>query len=162
MCDSGRTFPTIAPGGRRRLSPSAPRGRCLPRRTSGSSRRLRTTPDGSRVTQRNTQRPLKSMPRGWRADGGADGKTSAAFTAPTTSLRGVLGPGDSVPDVQVWTAPREEARLLRQVLGAGLTLLSFYLWDCQGPVYREAATQGSPARPVTVCGFWLARLFGAP
>jgi len=41
----------------------------------------------------------------------------------------VLGAGDSVPDVLVWTAPREEPRALRQVLGAGYTLLSFYLWD---------------------------------
>lgn len=41
----------------------------------------------------------------------------------------MLGPGDSVPEVQVWTAMREEARPLRQVLGAGLTLLCFYLWD---------------------------------
>ncbi len=40
-----------------------------------------------------------------------------------------VGPGDAVPDVQVWTATREEARPLRHVLGAGLTLLSFYLWD---------------------------------
>jgi hypothetical protein len=41
----------------------------------------------------------------------------------------VLGPGDAVPDVLVWTAPREDARPLRQVLGAGLALLCFYLWD---------------------------------
>ena len=41
----------------------------------------------------------------------------------------MLGPGDRVPEVEVWGAPREEARLLREVLGAGLTLLSFYLWD---------------------------------
>jgi hypothetical protein len=41
----------------------------------------------------------------------------------------VLGPGDSVPDAQVWTAPREESRPLRQVLGAGYAFLCFYLWD---------------------------------
>ena len=41
----------------------------------------------------------------------------------------MLGPGDKVPDVLVWTAPREEARPLRQVLGAGYALLCFYLWD---------------------------------
>lgn len=41
----------------------------------------------------------------------------------------MLAPGDSVPDVRVWTAPREEPRPLRQVLGAGLTLLCFYLYD---------------------------------
>jgi hypothetical protein len=41
----------------------------------------------------------------------------------------MLGPGDSVPDVRVWTAPGEEARPLKQVLGAGLALLSFYLFD---------------------------------
>ena len=41
----------------------------------------------------------------------------------------MLGPGDRVPDVSVWTAPREDARPLRVVLGAGLALLSFYLFD---------------------------------
>jgi hypothetical protein len=41
----------------------------------------------------------------------------------------MLGPGDAVPDVVVWTAIREEGRPLRQVLGAGLALLCFYLWD---------------------------------
>jgi hypothetical protein len=41
----------------------------------------------------------------------------------------VLGPGDPVPDVQVWTAPREEARPLKQVPGAGYALLCFYLRD---------------------------------
>lgn len=41
----------------------------------------------------------------------------------------VLGPGDLVPDVQVWTAPREESRPLRQVLGAGYSLLCFYVYD---------------------------------
>jgi hypothetical protein len=41
----------------------------------------------------------------------------------------VLEPGASVPDVLVWTAPGEEARPLGDVLGRGLTLLCFYLWD---------------------------------
>jgi hypothetical protein len=41
----------------------------------------------------------------------------------------VLEAGDSVPDMQVWAAPGEESRQLRQVLGAGYTLLCFYLWD---------------------------------
>ena len=41
----------------------------------------------------------------------------------------MLGPGDRVPDVQVWTAPREEARPLKEVLGAGLALLCFYVYD---------------------------------
>jgi hypothetical protein len=41
----------------------------------------------------------------------------------------VLGPGDTIPDVLVWTAPREEATPLRRVLGAGLVLLCFYVWD---------------------------------
>ena len=41
----------------------------------------------------------------------------------------MLGPGDSVPDVQVWTAPHEHSRPLRQVLGTGYALLNFYLWD---------------------------------
>jgi hypothetical protein len=41
----------------------------------------------------------------------------------------MLEAGDRVPDLLVWTAPREEPRLLRQVLGAGLTLLCFYVYD---------------------------------
>lgn len=41
----------------------------------------------------------------------------------------MLGPGDRVADIQVWAAPREEARPLGEVLGAGWTLLCFYLWD---------------------------------
>jgi hypothetical protein len=41
----------------------------------------------------------------------------------------VLGPGDSVPNARVWAAPRDEPRELRDVLGEGLSLLCFYLWD---------------------------------
>jgi hypothetical protein len=41
----------------------------------------------------------------------------------------VLGPGEAVPDVRVWAAPREEPRALRDVLGAGYALLCFYVWD---------------------------------
>ena len=41
----------------------------------------------------------------------------------------MLEPGDRVPDVNVWTGPREEARLLAGVLGEGLSLLCFYVWD---------------------------------
>jgi hypothetical protein len=41
----------------------------------------------------------------------------------------MLGPGDAVPAVDVWSAPREEARPLREVLGAGFTLLCFYVYD---------------------------------
>ena len=41
----------------------------------------------------------------------------------------MLGQGDQVPDVQVWTAIREEARPLKEILGGGLSLLCFYLFD---------------------------------
>jgi len=41
----------------------------------------------------------------------------------------VLEAGDSVPDVLVWTSPREEARPLREILGNGLSLLCFYVFD---------------------------------
>ena len=41
----------------------------------------------------------------------------------------MLEPGDAVPDVQVWAAPREGPTPLRQALGDGLVLLCFYLWD---------------------------------
>jgi len=44
-------------------------------------------------------------------------------------LVSVLEPGASVPDVLVWSSPREEPQPLRQVLGAGLSLLCFYLYD---------------------------------
>jgi len=41
----------------------------------------------------------------------------------------MLEAGARVPDVQVWAAPREEARPLRDVLGEGWTLLCFYVHD---------------------------------
>lgn len=41
----------------------------------------------------------------------------------------MLEAGDRVPDVSVWAAPREEARPLRDVLGAGHALLCFYVFD---------------------------------
>jgi hypothetical protein len=41
----------------------------------------------------------------------------------------MLGAGDGVPDVHVWAAPREDARPLQEVLGSGLSLLLFYVWD---------------------------------
>jgi hypothetical protein len=41
----------------------------------------------------------------------------------------VLDAGSAVPDVHVWAAPREEAQPLREVLGAGLSLLCFYVWN---------------------------------
>jgi hypothetical protein len=41
----------------------------------------------------------------------------------------MLEAGASVPDVQVWTAIREESKPLREVLDDGLTLLCFSLHD---------------------------------
>jgi len=41
----------------------------------------------------------------------------------------MLEAGSGVPDVMVWGAPREEAAPLRDLLGAGFTLLCFYVWD---------------------------------
>lgn len=41
----------------------------------------------------------------------------------------MLGPGDRVPDVHVWAALREDARSLKEVLGEGLSLLCFYVFD---------------------------------
>ena len=41
----------------------------------------------------------------------------------------MLQPGARVPDVDVWADIREEARPLRQILGAGLALLAFYVYD---------------------------------
>ena len=41
----------------------------------------------------------------------------------------MLGPGDRVPQVRVWTAPGKEPEQLREILGDGLTLLCFYVFD---------------------------------
>ena len=41
----------------------------------------------------------------------------------------MLEAGTAVPDVPVWTAIREEAKPLGEVLGDGLTLLCFYVYD---------------------------------
>jgi hypothetical protein len=41
----------------------------------------------------------------------------------------VLEAGDPVPDVGVWLDPRDESRPLKEILGPGLTLLAFYLYD---------------------------------
>jgi hypothetical protein len=41
----------------------------------------------------------------------------------------MLGPGDRVPDVAIWTSPGEESRSLTSVLGDGLSLVLFYLFD---------------------------------
>ncbi|HSC92517.1 MAG TPA: hypothetical protein VLB86_12740 [Gaiellaceae bacterium] len=40
----------------------------------------------------------------------------------------MLAPGDPCPDVAVWRAPRE-AVSVRELGGAGTTLLLFYLFD---------------------------------
>ena len=41
----------------------------------------------------------------------------------------MLEAGARVPGVGVWVAPREEAKPLSEILGDGLTLLCFYVWD---------------------------------
>jgi peroxiredoxin len=41
----------------------------------------------------------------------------------------MLEPGSAVPDVSVWSAPREEAAQLHEVLGPGYALLCFYVFD---------------------------------
>jgi peroxiredoxin len=41
----------------------------------------------------------------------------------------MLQAGDPVPDVAVWADIREGARPLKEILGAGLALLAFYLHD---------------------------------
>ena len=41
----------------------------------------------------------------------------------------MLEAGASVPNVQVWADIREEPKPLRKVLGDGLTLHCFYLFD---------------------------------
>jgi hypothetical protein len=43
--------------------------------------------------------------------------------------RSVLEAGSAVPDVSVWAAIREEPRPLREILGEGLALLCFYVYD---------------------------------
>ena len=41
----------------------------------------------------------------------------------------MLETGARVPEIQVWEAPREEARPVKEILGAGLSLLCFYVFD---------------------------------
>ena len=41
----------------------------------------------------------------------------------------MLEAGHPVPDVAVWADVREEAHPLRDVLGDGISLLCFYLYD---------------------------------
>jgi len=41
----------------------------------------------------------------------------------------VLEPGDALPDARVWRASSEDAVALSEVVGRGLVLLCFYLWD---------------------------------
>jgi len=41
----------------------------------------------------------------------------------------VLGPGDHIPDVHVWTELGEDAKALPDVLGEGLSLLCIYVFD---------------------------------
>ena len=48
---------------------------------------------------------------------------------PFALMGSVLPAGDRVPDVSVWADTREEARPLEEILGPGLSLLAFYLYD---------------------------------
>jgi hypothetical protein len=41
----------------------------------------------------------------------------------------MLESGADVPDVRVWADIREEPKRLRELLGAGRSLLCFYLYD---------------------------------
>lgn len=41
----------------------------------------------------------------------------------------MLEGGDPVPEVRVWTTLGEDTRLLRDVLGDGLSLLCVYVFD---------------------------------
>jgi hypothetical protein len=45
-----------------------------------------------------------------------------------SSVRRVLAVGDRVPDVAVWTAPREH-RQISELVSEGTTLFLFYLFD---------------------------------
>jgi len=47
------------------------------------------------------------------------------------TLRLVLGRGDPVPDVTVWTAPNKPERLA-EILAGGPALVLFYLFDWSG------------------------------
>jgi peroxiredoxin len=43
----------------------------------------------------------------------------------------MLGPGDRIPDVQVWLAPRESLSL-HELVEEGAVLVLFYLFDWSG------------------------------
>ena len=49
----------------------------------------------------------------------------------------VLRAGGRIPDGHVWVAPGEDPRPLPEVLGAGLSLLCFYVWDWAQLVHRQ-------------------------
>jgi len=53
----------------------------------------------------------------------------------------VLGPGDRVPDIFVWRAPREAPVRLRELLAGGQALLAFYLFDWS-PTWNGEAARG--------------------
>ena len=52
-----------------------------------------------------------------------------SYTSRACYGRAMLEAGSTVPDVSVWTEPREGATALREVLGPGLSLLCFYVFD---------------------------------
>ena len=67
----------------------------------------------------------------WRSiDGDVLGTSPVAPRRRSSRYRlDMLGSGDQVPDVEVWEAPREQARPLKDILGAGFSLLCFYVYD---------------------------------
>ena len=77
--------------------------------------------------------PLLTVPPFNRSE--RSGRESAPALRPS-KLDCVLEPGTRVPDVHVWTAPREESRPLKEVLGTGRSYLCFYLWDCERATHR--------------------------
>jgi len=56
-------------------------------------------------------------------------RTAEALNGPVGYRGSVLEAGDPVPNVHVWAAPRAEAEPLKEILGAGLSLLAFYVYD---------------------------------
>jgi len=57
------------------------------------------------------------------------GRIDISCTEGDCYRRAMLEAGSAVPDVGVWTAPREDGGSLREILGSGLSLLAFYVFD---------------------------------
>jgi len=114
----------------RRLDPQGTAQRWRQSSPASPKSSVRRVPEpNTKVVSRRSSPCLPSI------DPNAPDRESAPALRPS-KLDCVLEPGTRVPDVHVWTAPREESRPLKEVLGTGRSYLCFYLWDCERATHR--------------------------